>query len=236
MTTLFVHEMHRVRGKSEEAFEAAWRDEWMPLLGKEDDARLLYYCNHVHGTGPAYTVMTLTAVRDGAAWARLAERVTRGDLRDFATRLDEMRHGVDAKVLLPVYWSPVQDVDFGSVPTTAAEHELTLFMEDTGWPSASLDEYIGFWGETYFPFIQDRPMEQRLLDIQMSFQPAYGGGNRKEAILWQKVVDHQKLLWLFTHETAPELKRPGTFMHDALGYRDEWESRLLRTASWSPWY
>jgi hypothetical protein len=30
------------------------------------------------------------------------------------------------------------------------------------------------------------------------------------------------------------MKQPGTFMHDALDVRDQWESRLLRTSSWSP--
>jgi len=30
------------------------------------------------------------------------------------------------------------------------------------------------------------------------------------------------------------MKQPGTFMHDALEVRDQWESRLLRTSSWSP--
>jgi hypothetical protein len=25
-------------------------------------------------------------------------------------------------------------------------------------------------------------------------------------------------------------------MHDALDVRDKWESRLLRTTAWSPWY
>jgi len=29
-------------------------------------------------------------------------------------------------------------------------------------------------------------------------------------------------------------RAPGTWMHDALGVRDQWESRLLRVASWSP--
>ena len=36
--------------------------------------------------------------------------------------------------MLPVYWSAIQEVDFAEVPTDGAEHELSLFMEDTGWP------------------------------------------------------------------------------------------------------
>ena len=43
---LFVHEVHQVAGTKEDEFEAAYRDGWMPLLAKDDDARLLWYMNH----------------------------------------------------------------------------------------------------------------------------------------------------------------------------------------------
>jgi len=38
---------------------------------------------------------------------------------------------------------------------------------------------------------------------------------------------------VFRAWTDPELLKPGRFMHEALGFRDTWESRLLRTSSWS---
>jgi hypothetical protein len=230
----YVHEVHRVRGKSEEAFEAAYRDGWMPSVAKEDDARLLWYCNHAHGSGPAYNVVTITAVRDGAAWARLSDRVQRGDLRSWLAEVDGLRHGATAKVLRPVEWSPLQEVDFAEVPTTPEQHALSIYMEDTGWPSAALDDYVGFWGKTYYPMLTSRPPAERLLDIEAVFEPAFGAGRRKEAILMQKVVDPTRLQHLLMHETAPEFKAPGTFMHDALEFRDQWESKLLRTSSWSP--
>ena len=99
---LFVHEVHSVRGASEELFEEAMHDGWMRALAKTDDARLLWYCVQAHGTGPAYQVVTITAVRDGSAWEALARRVQSGDLRSWARHIDELRHQVDAKVLLPV--------------------------------------------------------------------------------------------------------------------------------------
>jgi len=34
----------------------------------------------------------------------------------------------------------------------------------------------------------------------------------------------------------PEFRQPGSWMHDALEVRDDWESRLLRSARWSPLY
>ena len=80
---LFVHEVHQVVGAKEDEFEALFRDSWMPTLAQGDDARLLWYMNHAHGSGAAYNVVTITGVRDGAAWQRLDERLRNGDLRDW---------------------------------------------------------------------------------------------------------------------------------------------------------
>ena len=114
-----MHEVHKVRGRAEDEFEAAFREGWMP------------------------TVVTVTAVRDGGAWERLALRVQNGDLRQWMRELDELRHDVEAKLLVPLAWSPLQDVDFEEVPTHAREHELTLYMEDTMWPyEDKFDAYI----------------------------------------------------------------------------------------------
>ena len=76
--TLFLHETHRVRGALEDAFEAHYRDRWMPALAEDDDARLVWYTHQAHGTGPAYRVVTVTAIEDGAAWERLAHRTHHG--------------------------------------------------------------------------------------------------------------------------------------------------------------
>ena len=231
---IFLHEVHAVRGALEEEFEAAFRDEWMPTLGKGDDARLLWYCNHAHGSGPAYHVVTVTALRDGGAWEDLARRIRDGDLKAWARRVDELRHGVTAKILLPVPWSPLQSVDLAAVPTDGATHELSIYMEDTGWPHAAIDDYVAFWGTGYYEPMQERAAN--LLDIQAVFQVAFGTGRRKEAILMQKIVNEQVLLHLLTHDTDPAHRRPGEFMHDALAFRDSWESKLLRTSTWSPLY
>ena len=231
---LYVHEVHEVRGRREDDFEAMIRDEWMPTLAKTDYARLLWFLVHIHCTGPAYNIVTVTAVRDGAAWEELASRLNRGDLADWQTELDSMRHAMTSSVMIPVPWSPLQEVELGAVPVTPQEHEPTIYMEDTGWPHAALADYIGFWGEGYHKPMQARPADERLLDIELCFSPAYGAGRRKEAVLWQKVLSHDLLMNLITKETPPERKAPGMFMHEALNYRDQWRSRLLRTSTWSP--
>ena len=231
---LFLHEVHHVRGAKEEEFERAYRDAWMPALAKSGEGRLLWYCNHAHGSGPAYNVVTITAISDGSAWEELAGRVQRGDLAEWARELDEMRHDLQSKIMLPVPWTPMQEIDLESVPTDVAAHELSLFMEDTGWPHAAVNDYVSFWETHYY-----LPMRERagsLLDIQAAFQVAFGTGRHKEAVLMQKITNEKGLLSLLTTETPKQFRVPGQFMHDALAYRDRWESKLLRASAWSPLY
>lgn len=236
--TLYLHEVHRVRGVHEDEFEAAYRDPegWMQLLGHGDDARLLYFCHHTHGTGPSYHLITITAVADGAAWERLARRMREGDLAAWARHVDALRHDVVAKTLLPAPWSPLNELDLGTIPTTVTQHEPTLFMEDTGWPDVCVDDYVDFWGDEYKPMLDAQPEATRLLEIKAGWVPALGAGRRPEAILWQRVHDIGRLIELLSTEMPPERKAPGTFMAKGLSYRDQWESRLLRTTSWSPLY
>jgi hypothetical protein len=235
---LFLHEVHQVDGRKEDEFEAAYREGWMPLLAQGDDARLCWYANHAHGSGVSYNVVTITAVRDGAAWERLAQRVQRGDLQAWARETDTFRHDVTGKMMLPVYWSRIQEVDFDAVPTDGAEHALSLFMEDTGWPYVPIDDYIRMWDELY-----SQPITRHAegtgtvsIDIQACFQNAVGAGLRREAMLWQRIANPETVLHLLTHDLDPEMRKPGTYMHDSLEYRDQWESKLLRTSTWSPLY
>jgi len=234
--TIYLHETHHVTGTAEQDFEAAYRDPggWMDMLGQGDEGRLLYYAHQAHGTGPAYRVVTVTAVADGAAWERLATRLQFGDLHDWLTRVDGFRHEVHAKLLFPVPWSPTRDIDLSGVATEPAEHEPTLFMEDTGWPYVALDDYIDFWERDYMPMLHRLPLEQRLLEIQACWVPAIGAGRRPEGILWQRVHNLDRLTALLSTEIPASQKATGTYMSEALRYRDQWESRLLRTVTWSP--
>jgi hypothetical protein len=234
---LFMHEVHSVRGELEQEFEATYRDGWMTLLAEADDARLLWYFNQAHGSGPAYNVVTVTAVRDGEAYHRLAERMRSGDLLDWSRAVGDMRHQVDGKMLVPVYWSALQEVDLDTVPTDGAEHELSLYMEDTGWPTAPLDDYIEFWDDEYFQIMREMPADRRILEIEACFQVAFGTHRRPEAMLMQKILNYGLLMGLISEpEDYDPGEWPGSYMHGGLRYRDQWESKLLRTSAWSPLY
>jgi len=235
---LLLHEVHRVAGAQEERFEAAYRDELLPALAKSDGCRLLWFLRVAHGSGPAYTVVTITGCRDATAWAELAERIRQGDLAEWSAEVDAIRHACEAKILTPVSWSPVQHIDLSTVPTTGASHELSLFMEDTAWPyPGGLTAYLGKAGTLYDQTLSSQKQEGRgIIELEAAFQPVYGSHRTNEVILWQRVVNHKALLFLLANDLPPSATAPGTWMHDALAVRDRWESRILRSAEWSPLY
>lgn len=233
---LLLHETHQVDGRHERDFEARIREEWMPALAASDDARLLYFLHHAVGTGASYRVVTISALRDGAAWETLARRIHEGDLRALARGIDDVRHEVVGKLLAPLPWSPLRELDLAAVPTEPQDHELSLFMEDTVWPyEGRLDDYIEAAGAHYAKEIAERNAEGRsLITLEAGFRTAFGSGRRREIVLWQKIHDRRALGGLIAHEVPERYKRPGLWMHDALALRDRWESRLLRTSRWSP--
>jgi hypothetical protein len=229
---LFLHEVHRMVGSKEKGFEAAYRD-WMAALAADDGARLLWFLHHAHGTGPSYQAVTITGLADGAAWERLAQRVHGGDLRAWAREVDGYRHDVQARLLMPLAFSPFE-VELADVPTDGRSHEPTLYMEDTMWPRrGKVDEYITAAGDFYMKMLEAKDA-QVLLRIEAAYQTMPGAGRYPEVTLMQKVHSMPQLVHLLTHDMPDEMHRPGSWMHDALQYRDQWRSKLLRAASWSP--
>jgi hypothetical protein len=244
---LFVHEVHQVVGGQTGDFEALYRDGWEPVLATKAGARLLWFLTQAHGTGPAYTYVTITAVESLAALDDLNARLHRGDLRKWAAEVDRLRHDAVAKVLEPVPWSPPLDLDVDAdvaalSGTEANGHgaaggpDLPLFMEDTAWPHRGrLDDYLARAGTLYVDTLARAAAHGRnVLELVAAFTSVYGTGRHREVVLWQRVARPDLLAPLLTREVPAEHRAPGTWMHDALEVRDRWESRLLRVAPWSP--
>jgi hypothetical protein len=236
---LVVHEVHRVGGRHAEAFAALYHDGWAKALATNDDTRLLWFLEQAHGTGPSYTFVALTGVATLPALGALHDRVRTGDLRSWQAEVDALRHDAVAKVLVPVDFSPLQDLDLATVPVTADPvhgPELPLFMEDTAWPHPGrLDDYVERAGSLYVRTLETAAEHGRnLLDLVGAFTPLFGAGAEREVVLWQRVARPEMLGPLLTREVPPAYRAPGTWMHDALDVRDRWESRLLRLAPWSP--
>jgi hypothetical protein len=230
---LFVHELHSVVGKEAKAFEAAYRDGWMPALAEGDDARLLWYLDLAHGSGLSYRVVTVTAVADGRAWERLGRRVASGDLRAWARDLDRLQHRSESKVLAPLPWSdPAPPLD--EVPTAPTEHEVVLYMEDTMWPfPGRLADYVEAAGKVYAPALA-ADGSQMQMHVELALHSVPGAGRYPEVVLLQKLSSMPRLLRLLTTDIPESVTGPGSWMHEALELRDQWRSRLLRTATWSP--
>jgi hypothetical protein len=229
---LFIHEVHKVVGQRAGEFESAYRDGWMPELAKGPDARLLWYLDLAHGSGLAYRAVTITAVADGAAWQRLADRVASGDLRSWARQLDGLQHQSTSRVMMPLPWSP--SIGLGDVPTASADHEPTMYMEDTMWPfPGKIGEYIEAAGGVYRRSLGSHDARVGL-SIELAYQTVPGAGRHPEVTLMQRISSLSPLIHLLTNDIPPEVTQPGSWMHDALELRDQWQSRLLRSAVWSP--
>jgi hypothetical protein len=234
---LYLHETHRVAGERAEDFEEAWRVHSKALASTED-LRVLWYFHHAHGTGPSYTVVTITGLRDGAAWERLARAFESGGAPgEWARATDAMRHEYSSKLLAPVSWSALQEVDLASIPPEVLRETQSLYMEDTVSPfPGKLDAYLEAAGTLYARDTIGKRMAEgtSLLDLRGAFRTIAGPNAGREVILWQRVVRPELIERLLTREVGPEHRGPGTWMHDALQFRDRWESKLLRTAAWSP--
>jgi hypothetical protein len=231
---LFVHEVHKVVGKAAAEFEDAFRNRWMPTLAEGSDARLVWYFDLAHGSGLAYRAVTVTAVADAAAWSRLADRVAEGDLRSWARDLDGLQHESVGRIMAALEWSPsigsLQDI-----PTDpGVEHEPTMYMEDTMWPYPSkVRDYIKAAGSVYQKSL-GADGSQMQMHIELALQTLPGSGRYPEVTLMQKLSSLPPLIRLLTHDIPPEVTGPGSWMHEALDLRDQWRSKLLRSAVWSP--
>lgn len=230
---LVVHEVHTVRGKCAARFEDAYRNGWMPMLAREDGARLLWYLDLAHGSGLSYRVVTVTAVADGSAWARLADRVSAGDLRSWARHLDGLQHESRGRIMAPLSWSPSLP-PLTEVPTDPPEHDPALYMEDTMWPfPGERRRYIEQAGGVYRRSLSAE-VAQMQMTIELAVQSMPGAGRSPEVTLLQRLSSVPRLVRLLTTDLPAGVTGPGSWMQTALELRDQWQSRILRSASWSP--
>ena len=127
---LFLHDVHAAIGEREIDLDDAVRDVYAPAVA-DDDTRLLWYLYATHGAGDGYYVVTITALRDGAAWERLSRRLRYGDLADWCVGVDALTYSSHSTLLVSTDWSPLADLDLDSVPTQPVERDVRVFREDT---------------------------------------------------------------------------------------------------------
>ena len=225
-------------GRHEEGFEAAFRTEWMPALAADTDARLLYFMRLADGTGRAYNFVTVTGGAPTAPRGSASRhRMQLGDLRDVgqAGRRDALgRHREDAApgrvVTVAVgrlrprpgrRWRARPDAVHGG-------HRVAARGDARGLPRGRARQ-LRAEPRRRSP---RRPVAAR---APGGVLPGLGRGGttaRGDPVAARDPsVGHPRAPDVGGPGRAP---RPGTWMHDALRVRDDWESRLLRTAPWSP--
>lgn len=227
---LYLHETHEIVGGKMDAFEHALREQWVPLIERDGAAKLLWFWHHTHGTGPSYHAVAITAVRDWQSWGALVARTqTDAAWRDWYATAWQYRRELTSKLLLPTSWSPTQDVDFKTVPAPADAGAVSLYLHDTGWPyPGRLDDYTAALGSVFFPATR----QSKMISVEACWTVAPGTGRFHEVVLLQKILNWDAFSHLLT--SGERVSRPGDWMQEGLKYRDRWESKLLRPASWSP--
>ena len=226
---LYLHETHEVVGGKMDDFERILRAQWMPLIEAAGTAKLLWFWHHTHGTGPSYQALAITAVRDWAAWGDLVQHSRSTPAwRDWYTAVAEYRRDVVSKLLLPTPWSPLQAADLAAPPASATA-PASLYLHDTGWPyPGKLDAYVGALGSIFYPATR----QSRMISVEACWSVCPGTGRFHEVVLLQRIRDWEAFARLLTAGERPS--RAGEWMQEGLKYRDRWESKLLRPASWSP--
>ncbi len=234
---LFLHEIHEVLPGRAEALADAYRTGWMPALARGSDARLLWFWEHVHGSSRAHNCITVTAVKDGEALGRLDFSVNEGELAGWMRKVDRLRRDVSTRTYLAAPFYNMQAVDFGEIPSAPEQRRPhALYCEDTVWPWV-LDDYIALAGEQWVKGAHSGQTKARArVEIPAFFQSAEGTGNRPELLIVQKIVDPPQVFVrnLVGADYPPEMKQPDHYFVRGLKVRDQWESKVLRTATWSP--
>jgi hypothetical protein len=154
-----------------------------------------------------------------------------GDLWDFVKRTHLMRYETTGELLAPLEWSPSPAADLAAIPTTPGRRTLGLYVEDTVWPPHDIDRWVRAAGEKLSEGRKSDPAP--IAELALAMRPMYGGGRRREVILLQRIINKDRLGDFFS-TAEPSGGAPWAGLSEKLALGDRWESRILRSMSWSP--
>jgi hypothetical protein len=153
---------------------------------------------------------------------------TDADWRACDARLWTLRREMTRKLLVAAPWSPLQKVDL-TAPEAAPAATPGLYLHDTGWPyPGKLGDYVGALGSVYLPQVR----QSKMISVEACWIVAPGTGRHHEVVLLQKILDWPRFTELLAK--GEQGAQRGGWMVEGLKYRERWESKLLRCASWSP--
>jgi hypothetical protein len=225
---LYLHQIHELRPGNEGAFEAFVRDDWLPVVNAHAGARFAWYGMPTSAARFADEAITIVAFDDTRAFEGFATTE-----RDSAvTRsLREKRAGVQTRLLRPIDYDPWTAADT-KIPDGPQEGETVAYMHDFVPPvTGQMRGYIDMMRERYMALSSQ---ELSGVVLRTSWQTVSGGGRIPEMFNLSEIRDVDALVGLIAHEISREYKQMGTWMWEALATRDQWTTRLARSATWSP--
>lgn len=227
----FLHQLHALAPGAAHEYEARLRDDWIPALAREPGARLCWSAHSAPGAIAYPEIVTLVAVRDGAALARLGERVRGGDLRDGDAALAGLRTSITTRVLAPLAFNPLA-VDVDALPVAPAAAPTRTYMHDFVPPRIGMHRAYESAMEKVYMAMSDNELVQVVL--WAGLETVAGGGPAPESLNISHIRSAAAVTQLLSFEAPRENKQLGNWMYDALALRDTWTTRIVRSFAWSP--
>jgi hypothetical protein len=184
-------------------------------------------------TNMSYTAVSITAVRDWQSYGILVDRMVNDPAwKEWNRDSWQYRRDVVSKILLTNPLSPLQEVDFNSAWPATDEGTPALYLLDTGWPYlGKMDEYAEALHKVFQA--QVAAIQPPVITVEAGWRTCPGSGRWHEALVLSKIHNWELLSNIIPYG-VPSTDQPEHWMNEGLKYRDRWESKLLRTESWSP--
>jgi hypothetical protein len=225
---LYLHQIHDLRSGDETAFETFVRDDWLPVVNAHSGARFVWYGMPTSAARFAHEAITIVAFDDTRAFDGFATT----ERESAATRaLRDKRNGVQTRLLQPIDYDPWTAAD-ATIPDGPQQGKSVAYMHDFVPPViGQMRSYIDMMRERYMALSSQ---ELSGVVLRASWQTVSGGGPMPEMFNLSEIRDVDALVALIGHEIPREYKQMGTWMWEALATRDQWTTRLARSATWSP--
>jgi hypothetical protein len=225
---LYLHQIHQLRPDGESAFEAFIRDEWLPVVNAHAGARFAWYGTSTPSARFADEAITITAFDDPVALGRFADAERHSAL---SRALAGHRIGAQTRLLQPIDYDPWTAAGT-PIPDGPTEGPITAYMHDFVPPvTGQMKAYADMMRERYMALSSQ---ELSGVVLRTSWRTVSGGGPLPEMFNLSEIRDVDALVTLVANEIPREYKQMGTWMWEALATRDQWTTRLARSASWSP--
>jgi|tagenome__1003787_1003787.scaffolds.fasta_scaffold20973141_3 hypothetical protein len=225
---LYLHQIHELAPETQAAFESFVRDDWLPVVNSHDGSRFAWYGTATSVARFADEAITIVAFDDASAFDRFAtaERESAASIS-----LRDRRTSVQTRLLKPIDYDPWTAADT-KIPDGPQEGEAVAYMHDFVPPvTGQMRGYIDMMRERYMALSSQ---ELSGIVLRTSWQTVSGGGRMPEMFNLSEIRDVDALVALIAHEIPREYKEMGTWMWEALAARDQWTTRLARSATWSP--